>query len=95
MRLARRGDIVQIATLFVTPTQDAAVIRTSIQKTTSVCKVSRNILSVIFKIVVIFITVSKGQHNRKLLKTVDCTLSLYFSSFAFPNYMYIDYIIFV
>ena len=39
MQLARRGDIVQITTLTVTPTQDAAVVRTSIQKTTSACKV--------------------------------------------------------
>ena len=41
MQLARRGDIVQITTLTVTPTQDAAVIRTSIQKITSACKVCK------------------------------------------------------
>ena len=37
---ARRGDIVPMLTPSVTPTADAAVIRTSIQKTTSACKVS-------------------------------------------------------
>ena len=45
MQLAHKEDIVQITTLNAMPTQDAAVIRTFIQKTTSVCKVSQLVLA--------------------------------------------------